>query len=60
MQNKRLIIIILTKMTLSKKYKYAGTILFGFGTLFMGMNIMGEAVKPLAKNVAFTSLLARS
>lgn len=43
-----------------RKYKYAGTILFGFGTLFMGMNIMGEAVKPLAKNVAFTSLLARS
>ncbi|MFM1525660.1 MULTISPECIES: Na/Pi cotransporter family protein [Helcococcus] len=43
-----------------RKYKYSGTILFGFGVLFMGMNIMGDAVKPLAKNQAFTALLARS
>lgn len=43
-----------------RKYKYSGTIIFGFGVLFMGMNMMGTAVKPLAQNEAFTSLLSRS
>ena len=41
-----------------RKYKYMGTILFGFGVLFMGMGIMGDAVKPLASNEAFTNILA--
>lgn len=43
-----------------RKYKYTGTILFGFGVLFMGMNMMGDAVKPLASNEQFVSVLAMS
>lgn len=43
-----------------RRYRYIGTILFGFGTLFIGMNIMGSAVKPLAKNQAFIDILASS
>ena len=41
-----------------RKYKYTGTILFGFGILFMGMNIMGEAVAPLADNQSFIDIIA--
>lgn len=41
-----------------RKYKYTGTILFGFGVLFMGMNIMGDAVAPLGDNPDFINLLA--
>lgn len=43
-----------------RKYKYAGTIIFGFGVLFMGMNMMGDSVRPLAENESFVSLLAIS
>ena len=43
-----------------RKHKYIGTILFGFGVLFMGMNIMGSAVRPLADQPAFTDLLAQA
>lgn len=43
-----------------RKHKYLGTILFGFGVLFMGMNMMGDAVKPLAENKAFLNLLSIS
>lgn len=43
-----------------RKIKYTGTILFGFGVLFMGMNIMGDAVKPLSTNQDFVNLLAMS
>lgn len=41
-----------------RKYKYTGTILFGFGILFMGMNIMGGAVAPLADNQSFIDIIA--
>lgn len=43
-----------------RKYKYIGTIMFGFGVLFMGMNIMGDSVRPLAENQSFIQLLAMS
>lgn len=43
-----------------RKFKYLGTIIFGFGVLFMGMNIMGDAVRPLAENEEFKNLLAVS
>lgn len=43
-----------------RKYKYSGTILFGFGVLFMGMNMMGEAVMPLANNPVLKGLLAKT
>ncbi|MFL8887148.1 Na/Pi cotransporter family protein [Helcococcus kunzii] len=51
---------IMMLFTKKRKYKYSGTIIFGFGVLFMGMNMMGAAVKPLAANREFTSLLAKS
>lgn len=41
-----------------RKYKYAGTIIFGFGVLFMGMDIMGNAVKPLSENPTFINIIA--
>lgn len=41
-----------------RKYKYAGILLFGFGTLFMGMEIMGSALKPLANTTEFVQLIA--
>lgn len=43
-----------------RKVKYAGTILFGFGILFMGMKFMGDAVKPLSNNEDFLRFLAIS
>jgi len=49
---------IMQLFTKKRKYKYTGIILFGFGVLFMGMQIMGSAVKPLAGNPEFTKLLA--
>lgn len=46
--------------TKKRKYKYSGTIIFGFGVLFMGMNMMGSAVAPLANNREFTAFLSKS
>lgn len=43
-----------------RKYQYLGQILFGFGVLFIGMDIMSGAVKPLASHPGFTNLLASS
>lgn len=43
-----------------RKYKYTGTILFGFGILFMGMNMMGNAVEPLKDNKIFVSMLEKA
>jgi len=39
--------------------KYIGQILFGFGILFVGLNSMGAAMKPLAKSAEFADLLIR-
>ncbi len=43
-----------------RKYKYTGVMLFGFGALFMGMNIMGNSVVPLSESQAFISILTKS
>jgi phosphate:Na+ symporter len=39
------------------KIKYLGQIIFAFGLLFVGLNSMGAAMKPLAKSEAFADLL---
>ncbi len=43
-----------------RKRRYIGTILFGFGTLFIGMNFMGDAVKPLANSPGFINVLTKA
>lgn len=39
------------------KIRYIGQIIFAFGVLFVGLNSMGAAMKPLAKSEAFSNLL---
>lgn len=39
------------------KVRYIGQIIFAFGLLFVGLNSMGAAMKPLAKSEAFSNLL---
>ncbi len=39
--------------------KYIGQTIFAFGLLFMGLNIMGDAMEPLAKSQDFALLMAR-
>lgn len=39
------------------KIKYLGQIIFAFGLLFVGLNSMGAAMKPLAKSQEFSDLL---
>lgn len=39
------------------KIRYIGQIVFAFGVLFVGLNSMGAAMKPLAKSEAFADLL---
>lgn len=41
------------------KIKYLGQIIFAFGLLFVGLNTMGDAMKPLAKSQEFSDLLLR-
>lgn len=40
-----------------KKVKYVGQIVFSFGLLFVGLNIMGDMMAPLAKSQAVESLI---
>lgn len=49
--------IILLMFTKSGKNKNLGSILIGFAVLMIGMNSMSEAVKPLADDPTFTSIL---
>ncbi|HAL74232.1 MAG TPA: hypothetical protein DCM45_03945, partial [Clostridiales bacterium] len=39
------------------KIRYIGQIVFAFGVLFVGLNSMSAAMKPLAKSEAFSNLL---
>lgn len=39
------------------KIRYIGQIIFAFGVLFVGLNSMSAAMKPLAKSEAFANLL---
>ena len=40
-----------------KKWKNLGEILIGFGILFIGMDMMGAGLKPLASNPAFETMI---
>ncbi|MCR8845606.1 Na/Pi cotransporter family protein [Paenibacillus sp. SC116] len=40
-----------------KKLQYIGQVIFGFGTLFLGLSTMGSGVKPLSKLPAFTDFM---
>ncbi len=40
-----------------KKWKNLGEVLIGFGILFIGMDMMGAGLKPLANNPAFESMI---
>lgn len=42
-----------------EKFKYPGEILVGLGILFIGMNIMGQAMSPLADSERFVSMLTK-
>lgn len=39
------------------KIRYIGQIVFAFGVLFVGLDTMGEAMKPLARSEEFANLL---
>jgi len=40
-----------------KKIKYIGQSIFAFGLLFVGLEIMGSSMKPLASSAFFTNLI---
>ncbi|MFI2858562.1 Na/Pi cotransporter family protein [Paenibacillus sp. JSM ZJ436] len=40
-----------------KSYQYIGQIIFGFGTLFLGLSTMGGGLKPLRELEAFTGFM---
>lgn len=41
------------------KIRYIGQIIFAFGVLFVGLDSMGEAMKPLARSEGFANLLVQ-
>lgn len=43
----------------NEKVKYVGEIFAGLGILFIGMDMMGTAMKPLAESDSFVSLLTK-
>lgn len=43
----------------NEKVKYIGEILAGLGVLFIGMDMMGAAMKPLAESESFVSILTK-
>jgi phosphate:Na+ symporter len=42
------------------KVRYIGQLIFSFGILFIGLNTMGDSMKPLVKNAFFLSLMEKS
>lgn len=42
-----------------ERTKSLGLAVFGFGVLFMGIDLMGDAMKPLASSPVFTDLIAQ-
>ena len=42
-----------------KIIKYIGQTVFSFGLLFVGLNLMGDVMKPLAKNPVFADLILK-
>ncbi len=43
----------------SKKLKFWGETIFGFGLLFVGIETMGSVMKPLANSEIFTDMIAK-
>ncbi len=41
----------------NKKFNYIGQVIFGFGLLFFGMDVMGEGMKPLKSSEFFINLM---
>lgn len=48
---------LLTVVGKRKRTKFVGQAILGFGVLFLGLNIMGDAMKPLRTNPVFTGLM---
>jgi len=46
---------LLTLFSKRKNPRFVGQAVLGFGLLFLGMKVMGDAMQPLKENVAFTS-----
>ena len=42
-----------------KIIKYVGQIIFAFGLLFIGLNVMSDAMKPLAQSAMFEDIIHR-
>jgi len=42
-----------------KILKYVGQVIFSFGLLFIGLNIMGDVMKPLARNPVFAEMILK-
>jgi len=42
----------------SKRYRYMGQVILGFGVLFLGLNIMSEAMSPLREYEGFMNFVA--
>ena len=51
--------IVMTMVCKSDKKRSIGTVLVGFAVLIFGMNLMGEAVSPLADSPAFAQLMTK-
>ena len=41
----------------NQKVKHIGQVIFGFGLLFIGLNVMSDAMKPLAKSTEIMQLM---
>jgi len=54
-----LIGVIMTSFIKRTKVKRMGMIVLGFGILFLGMGIMGDAMKPLASSDLFKDIIVR-
>lgn len=48
---------LLTMVGKRKHTKFVGQAILGFGVLFLGLNIMGDAMKPLRTNPVFTGMM---
>lgn len=48
---------LLTLVGKKKSTRFVGQTILGFGLLFLGMEVMGSALKPLRSNPAFTSMI---
>ncbi|HHV64230.1 MAG TPA: Na/Pi cotransporter family protein [Peptococcaceae bacterium] len=49
--------VLLIFFTKKKKYHYIGQVIFGFGLLFFGMEIMGQGMQPLRSSDFFINLM---